>query len=57
MQMCACLKEHMRKVIDYVSALFAWFARPVLLAGIAKTATSKACNETGFKVWGGEIHF
>jgi len=26
-------------------ALFAWFARAELLAGIAKTATGKACNE------------
>jgi len=26
-------------------ALFAWFARTVLLAGIAKTATGKAYNE------------
>jgi len=26
-------------------ALFAWFARAALLAGIAKTATVKACNE------------
>jgi len=26
-------------------ALFAWFARAVLLAGIAKTATGKALNE------------
>ena len=26
-------------------ALFAWFARTVLLAGIAKTATGKAWNE------------
>jgi len=26
-------------------ALFAWFARAALLAGIAKTATGKACNE------------
>jgi len=26
-------------------ALFAWFAWAKLLAGIAKTATGKACNE------------
>jgi len=26
-------------------ALFAWFARGGLLAGMAKTATDKACNE------------
>jgi len=26
-------------------ALFAWFARAALLAGIAKTATGKACNQ------------
>jgi len=26
-------------------ALFAWFARAALLAGIAKTAAGKACNE------------
>jgi len=26
-------------------ALFAWFAQATLLAGIAKTATGKACNE------------
>jgi len=26
-------------------ALFAWFAWAVLLAGIAKTVTGKACNE------------
>jgi len=26
-------------------ALFAWFARAALLAGIAKAETSKACNE------------
>ena len=26
-------------------ALFAWLARRVLLAGTAKTATGKACNE------------
>ena len=26
-------------------ALFAWFARGELLAGIAKTATGKACDE------------
>jgi len=42
MQMCACLKEHMREVIDHVFALFAWFARAGLLAAIAKTATGKA---------------
>jgi len=42
MQTCACLKEHMR--VDCF-ALFTWFARAVLLAGIVKTATGKACNE------------
>jgi len=42
MQMCACLKEHMRVVCF---ALFTWFARAALLAGIIKTATGKACNE------------
>ena len=26
-------------------ALFAWFSRAALLAGIVKTATGKACNE------------
>jgi len=26
-------------------ALLAWFAQAALLAGIAKTATGKACNE------------
>jgi len=26
-------------------ALFAWFARAALLAGIVKAATGKACNE------------
>jgi len=26
-------------------ALFTWFARAALLAGIVKTATGKACNE------------
>jgi len=26
-------------------ALFAWFAQAALLAGMAKTATGKACNE------------
>jgi len=26
-------------------AFFAWFSRAALLAGIAKTATDKACNE------------
>jgi len=26
-------------------AIFAWFARTALLAGIDKTATGKACNE------------
>jgi len=26
-------------------AFFAWFTRAALLAGIAKTATGKACNE------------
>jgi len=26
-------------------ALFAWFARAALIAGIAKAATGKACNE------------
>jgi len=26
-------------------ALFAWFVRATLLAGIAKAATRKACNE------------
>jgi len=26
-------------------ALFAWFARAVLLVGIVKAATGKACNE------------
>jgi len=26
-------------------ALFAWFARSALLAGIAKTSTGKACNQ------------
>jgi len=26
-------------------ALFAWFARAALLAGITKTATGKVCNE------------
>jgi len=26
-------------------ALFAWFSRAELLAGTAKTATGKACNE------------
>jgi len=26
-------------------ALFAWFARAALLAGIVKTATGKACKE------------
>jgi len=34
----------MREVIDCF-ALFAWFSRAALLAGIAKTATGKACNE------------
>jgi len=44
MQMCTCLKEHMR--VDYTCfALFARFARAALLAGIAKAATGKACNE------------
>jgi len=42
MQICACLKEHMR--VD-CSALFTWFDRAMLLAGIVKTATGKACNE------------
>jgi len=44
MQMCACLKAHMREVIDCF-ALFAWLARAALLAGIVKAARSKACNE------------
>jgi len=35
----------MREVIDYVLALFAWLARAELLAGIAKIATGKTCNE------------
>jgi len=26
-------------------ALFAWFGQAALLAGVAKTATGKACNE------------
>jgi len=41
MKMCACLEEHLRADC---SALFAWFARAALLAGIVKTATGKACN-------------
>jgi len=41
MQMCACLKEHMK--VD-CSALFTRFASAALLAGIVKTATGKACN-------------
>jgi len=44
MQMCACLKENMRGN-PLCFALFAWFVRPALLAGIAKTATGKACKE------------
>jgi len=43
MQMCACLKKHMR--VGCVFALFACFAWAALLAGITKTATGKACNE------------
>jgi len=42
MQMCVCLKEHMR--VDCFT-LFTWFAWATLLAGIVKTATGKACNE------------
>jgi len=43
MQMCACLKEHMR--VDYVFYVLFLVARAALLAGIAKAATGKACNE------------
>jgi len=43
MQMCACLKEHMR--VDYVLCALLWFARAALLAGIVNTATDKVCNE------------
>jgi len=42
--MHACLKAHMREVIDCF-ALFAWLARAALLAGIVKAARDKACNE------------
>jgi len=45
MQMCACLKEHMREVIYYVICALCMVARAALLAGIAKVATGKACNE------------
>jgi len=34
----------MREIIECV-ALFAWFPRAALLAGIAKITTSQACNE------------
>jgi len=42
MQMRACLKEHMR--VD-CSALFAWFARAALFAGIVNIVTGKPCNK------------
>ena len=47
MQMCACLKEHMGEVIDYVFTVLcsAWFTHTALLAGITKTATGKACKK------------
>jgi len=34
---------HMQSTMCF--ALFAWFTRAALSAGIAKTATDKACNE------------
>jgi len=43
MQMCTCLKEHMR--IDCF-AIFTWFARAALFAEIVKTATGKECKDT-----------
>jgi len=43
--MWARLKKHMREVSEYVFCVFACFAWATLLAGIAKTATGKACNE------------
>jgi len=43
MQMCACLKEHMR--VDYAFCDFSWFVRAALSVGIVKTAADKACKE------------
>jgi len=44
MQMCACYKEHMRKVIRYVFCALHGFPQAELLAGIIKTTTGKACS-------------
>jgi len=38
-------------------ALFAWFAQAALLAGIAKTATSKACNAKHLGNWDWSVFF
>jgi len=35
----------MREVINYAFCALAWFAREALLAGIAKTAIGKVCNQ------------
>jgi len=45
MQMCVCLKEHMR--VDCFT-LFMWFAWAALLAGIVKIATGKVQNTWSF---------
>jgi len=42
MQMCACLKEHMQSTVCF--ALFAWFTRAALSAGIVKTAIKHAMS-------------
>ena len=43
MQMCARLKEHM--TVHYVFCARCMVYPAALLAGIANTATEKACNE------------
>jgi len=56
MQMCACLKEHMR--VDYVFCALLWFARVALLAGIVKTTIGKAYSTTSAKhlvSWGWSV--
>ena len=43
MQVCACLKDHMR--VDYVFCALCMVCPAALFGGIAKTGTGKACNE------------
>jgi len=49
MQMCACLKKHMR--VDYVFCALCMVCPGSALTGIVKAATGKACNECKPGLW------